>query len=243
MGWWWTTPPAGMAGRPMVDVRRFLGDVRLVAGRDLRIEARSRVVVAQVVPFALLVLVLFGFALDADQRTLSTFAPGLFWVAVLLSALLAVHRSATLEQSDGTLDALRMSGLTPLALFLGKAAAVFVQILALETVLVGGLLVFYGVEVDDPVLLIVAGVLAGVTVAAAGTLYGALASGLGVRETLLPILLLPVLAPVLIAATRAFDDALGVAAVDGWAWTGLLAATALVATVVGALAYGALIED
>ena len=227
----------------MVEVRRFLGDVRLVAGRDLRIEARSRVVVAQVVPFALLVLVLFGFALDADQRTLSTFAPGLFWVAVLLSALLAVHRSATLEQSDGTLDALRMSGLTPLALFLGKAAAVFVQILALETVLVGGLLVFYGVEVDDPVLLIVAGVLAGVTVAAAGTLYGALASGLGVRETLLPILLLPVLAPVLIAATRAFDDALGVAAVDGWAWTGLLAATALVATVVGALAHGVLIED
>lgn len=227
----------------MVEVRRFLGDVRLVAGRDLRIEARSRVVVAQVVPFALLVLVLFGFALDADQRTLSTFAPGLFWVAVLLSALLAVHRSATLEQSDGTLDALRMSGLTPLALFLGKAAAVFVQILALETVLVGGLLVFYGVEVDDPALLIVAGVLAGATVAAAGTLYGALASGLGVRETLLPILLLPVLAPVLIAATRAFDDALGVAAVDGWAWTGLLAATALVATVVGALAYGALIED
>ena len=227
----------------MVEVRRFLGDVRLVAGRDLRIEARSRVVVAQVVPFALLVLVLFGFALDADQRTLSTFAPGLFWVAVLLSALLAVHRSATLEQSDGTLDALRMSGLTPLALFLGKAAAVFVQILALETVLVGGLLVFYGVEVDDPVLLIVAGVLAGATVAAAGTLYGALASGLGVRETLLPILLLPVLAPVLIAATRAFDDALGVAAVDGWAWTGLLAATALVATVVGALAHGVLIED
>ena len=227
----------------MVDVRRFLGDVRLVAGRDLRIEARSRVVVAQVVPFALLVLVLFGFALDADQRTLSTFAPGLFWVAVLLSALLAVHRSATLEQSDGTLDALRMSGLTPLALFLGKAAAVFVQILALETVLVGGLLVFYGVEVDDPALLIVAGVLAGATVAAAGTLYGALASGLGVRETLLPILLLPVLAPVLIAATRAFDDALGVAAVDGWAWTGLLAATALVATVVGALAHGVLIED
>jgi len=227
----------------MVEVRRFLGDVRLVAGRDLRIEARSRVVVAQVVPFALLVLILFGFALDADQRTLSTFAPGLFWVAVLLSALLAVHRSATLEQSDGTLDALRMSGLTPLALFLGKAAAVFVQLLALEAMLVGGLLVFYGVEVDDPALLIVAGVLAGATVAAAGTLYGALASGLGVRETLLPILLLPVLAPVLIAATRAFDDALGVAAVDGWAWTGLLAATALVATVVGALAYGALIED
>ena len=74
----------------MVDVRRFLGDVRLVAGRALRIEARSRVVVAQVVPFALLVLILFGFALDADQRTLGSFAPGLFWVAVLLLSLIHI---------------------------------------------------------------------------------------------------------------------------------------------------------
>ena len=143
----------------MAELRRFLGDAWLVAARDLRIEARSRVVVDQVVPFALLVLVLFGFALDADHRTLRTFAPGLFWVAVLLSALLAVHRSASVDQSDGTLDALRMSGLPPSSLFLGKAAAVFVQLVLLEAVLVGGLLVLYGVEVVDPVLLVVAGLL------------------------------------------------------------------------------------
>ena len=156
----------------MAELRRFLGDAWLVAARDLRIEARSRVVVDQVVPFALLVLVLFGLALDADHRTLRTFAPGLFWVAVLLSALLAVHRSASVDQSDGTLDALRMSGLPPSSLFLGKAAAVFVQLVLLEAVLVGGLLVLYGVEVVDPVLLVVAGLLAGVAVAAAGTLSG-----------------------------------------------------------------------
>jgi heme exporter protein B len=116
-------------------------------------------------------------------------------------------------------------------------------VVALQVVLVGGLLVFYGVDVEDPLLLVVAGLVAGVAVAAAGTLYGALASGLGVRETLLPILLLPVLAPVLIGATRAYEDALGSAAVDGWAWTGLLAVAALVLTVVGASAHGALVED
>ena len=218
-------------------------DALMVAGRDLRIEARSRVVLDQVVPFSVLVLVLFGFALDADHRTLRTFAPGLFWVAVLLSALLAVQRSAALDRADGTDTALRMSGLSPAARFLGRAAAVYVQVVALQVVLVGGLLVLYGVDVEDPLLLAVAGLVAGVAVAAAGTLYGALASGLGVRETLLPILLLPVLAPVLIGATRAFDDALGAAAVDGWAWTGLLAVAALVLTVVGASAHGALVED
>jgi len=224
-------------------LRAVLRDIRLVAARDLRIEARSRVVVDQVLPFAVLVLVLFGFALDADHRTLRTFAPGLFWVAVLLSALLAVQRSTAVDVADGTGTALRMSGLPPVARYLGRATAVFVQLLALEAVLACGLVVLYGVSVEDWLLLVVAGVVAGVAVAAAGTLYGALASGPGARETLLPILVLPVLAPVLIGATRAFDDALGAAAVDGWAWTGLLAIAALVLTVVGASAHGALVED
>ncbi len=224
-------------------LRTVLSEARLVAARDLRIEARSRVVVDQILPFAVLVLVLFGFALDADHRTLRTFAPGLFWVAVLLSALLAVQRSASVDAADGTGIALRMSGLSPVARYLGRATAVLVQLLVLEAVLVGGLVVLYGVDVDDWFLLVVAGVVAGVAVAATGTLYGALASGLGARETLLPILVLPVLAPVLIGATRAFDDALGAAAVDGWAWTGLLTVAALLLTMVGASAHGVLVED
>jgi heme exporter protein B len=224
-------------------LRTVLSEARLVAARDLRIEARSRVVVDQILPFAVLVLVLFGFALDADHRTLRTFAPGLFWVAVLLSALLAVQRSASVDAADGTGIALRMSGLSPVARYLGRTTAVLVQLLVLEAVLVGGLVVLYGVDVDDWFLLVVAGVVAGVAVAATGTLYGALASGLGARETLLPILVLPVLAPVLIGATRAFDDALGAAAVDGWAWTGLLTVAALILTMVGASAHGVLVED
>ncbi len=102
------------------------------------------------------------------------------------------------------------------------ATAVFVQLIVLETLLTMGIVVLYGSEVDDPLLLVLTAAAAAVAVATTGTLYGALASGLGARETLLPILLLPVLAPVLIGATRSFDDALGAAAVDGWAWLGLL---------------------
>jgi len=224
-------------------MREMFSDARLVAAKDLRIEARSRVLVNQVAPFALLVLVLFGFALDADQRTLRTFAPGLFWVTVLLAALLAVARSASVEHSDDAHSGLRLSGMSPSSVFLGKAAAVFVQLMVLEVLLTLGIVVLYGSEIDDPVLMSLTAVAAAVAVATTGTLYAALASGLGARETLLPILLLPVLAPVLIGATRAFDDALGAAAVDGWAWLGLLAVFGLVATVLGALAHGAMIED
>ena len=116
-------------------MREVLADLGLVAAKDLRIEFRSRVLANQVAPFALLVLVLFGVALDADQRTLRSFAPGLFWVAVLLCALLAVQRSVAVERADDAVVGLRLSGMSPAALFLGKATAVLVQLLVLEVLL------------------------------------------------------------------------------------------------------------
>ncbi|CAB4725870.1 MAG: hypothetical protein F2754_07685 [Actinobacteria bacterium] len=218
-------------------------DVRLIAGKDLRIEWRSQVATGQVAPFAILVLVLFGFALDADTVALRTFTGGLYWVTVLFSAVLAIQRSFALESADGNRDALRLSGIEPAAIFFGKATALVVQLVLLEVLLGAGVAVLYGPSVEDfPLLVATAGV-ATIGVAAAGTLYGVLAAGLRVRETILPILLLPVLAPVLIGATRAFDDALGTVAVNGWNWLALLGLTAVVYVAFGALAFGVLLED
>jgi len=86
-------------------------------------------------------------------------------------------------------------------------------------------------------------VVATVGIAGAGTLFGALVAGVRARETVLPILLLPVLAPVLIGATRAFDDAFGSVAVDGWSWLGLLAGFGIINLVLGSLSYGVLLEE
>ena len=99
-------------------------DAVLVAGKDLRIELRSRVVLHQVAPFAVLVLVLFAFALGPDRGPVAQAAPGLFWVAVLFASVLAVQRSFALESADGARDGLRLSGLDPAGVFLGKTAAV-----------------------------------------------------------------------------------------------------------------------
>ena len=217
-------------------------DATLVAGRDLRIEARSKVTLQQVAPFALLVLVLFGFALDPDRGVLERATPGLYWVTVLFSALLAIARSAALDEADGVRDALRLSALDPAGVFVGKALAVAAELAALEILLGAGVIVLYGAEPDALGLLAVTCLAATVAVASTGTLYGALVSGLRVRETLLPLLLLPVLAPVLIAATRAFESALGGVPADGWPWCGLLATFAVLYSVAGALAYGTLLE-
>lgn len=216
---------------------------RLVLVKDLRIEARSRVAIGQLVPFALLVLVLFAFALDPDRGLLQKATPGLFWIAVLFSSLLALQRSFAVESADGVHDALRLSGLTASGIFLGKAGAVAVQLVVLEVLLGVGVAVLYGTSLTGWLLLVATTLVATVGISAAGTLYGVVAAGLRVRETLLPLLLLPVLSPVLIGATRAFEAALGDTPSDGWSWVGLLSVFAVLYVVAGALGFGPLMEE
>jgi heme exporter protein B len=217
-------------------------DAVLVAGRDMRIELRSRVATNQVAPFAVLVLVLFAFALDPDRGLLDRATPGLYWIAVLLSGLLAISRSSALDEPDGLRDALRLSGLEPAGIFLGKVAAVVVELLLLELLLAFGVVVLYDAPLTGVPLLAVTCLVTTLAVAATGVLFGALVGGLRARDTLLPLLLLPVLAPVLIGATRAFEEALGLTATDGWAWCALVATFAVAYLAAGSLAYGALLE-
>ena len=218
-------------------------ELRLIAAKDLRIEARSRVVINQILPFALLILVLFAFAIDPDSGVLARVTGGLFWIAVLLAAVLAIQRSFALEAADGNKDGLRLAGIEPAAVFLGKAAAIFVQLMALEVVLFVGVAVLYTADLGEPVLLLVTCLAATAGLAAAGSLYGVLATGLQVRETLLPLLLLPVVAPVLIGATQGFESALARTPGEGWPWTGLLVLFAAIYIVFGILAFGPLLEE
>lgn len=215
----------------------------LVAGKDLRIEARSRVTLYQVLPFGFIVLLLFAFALDPDRGLLPRVAPGLFWVAVLLATLLAVSRAFAIEADNGARDGLRLSGLDGSAVFLGKAAAIAVELLVLEVVLGVGVVLLYDVSLHSAAPLALAVVAATIGVAATGTLYGVLAAGLRVRETLVPILLLPVVAPVMLGATRASEAAVGQAPSDAWPWVALLVLFAAIYTTMGMLAFGPLLEE
>lgn len=219
-------------------------DAALVAGKDLRIEARSRVATNQIAPFGVLVLVLFAFALDPDRGVLQRTAPGLFWVAVLFAALLAVQRSFAIEAADQAKDGLRLSGLDPAGIFLGKAGAVAAQLLALEVLLGVFVVLLYDADLRHAAILAVTITTATAGLAAAGVVYGMLAAGLRVRETLLPLLLLPVVAPVLLGATRATEAALDIAtAAEAWPWVRLLGVFAVIYTTFGVLAFGTLLEE
>ena len=218
-------------------------DAFLVAGKDLRIELRSKVALNQVVPFAAVVILLFGLALGPNRAVLSPAAAGLFWIAVLLSSVLATQRSFAVEAADGARDGLRLSGLDPAGIFLGKAAAVAGELIVLEALLSVGVAVLYGLELTWALVLIATCLAATVGLAAVGVTYGAIASGLRIKETLLPLLFLPVAAPVLLGATKAWDEALTGRPGAGAGWLGLLVVFAVIYVAVGIVAFGPLLEE
>jgi heme exporter protein B len=218
-------------------------DARLVMGKDLRIEMRSRVSLNQVLPFALAVLVLFGLALGPNLHVLAAETAGLVWMAVLFSCVLGVQRSYSIESSDAARDGLRLSGLDPAGIFLGKAAALALQLFVLEIVLALVASVLYGTALSEALVLAVTCVVATLGLSAVGTLYGALALGVRVRETLLPLLFFPVVAPVLMGAMKAWQA--GLAGTPGKAagWLELLAVFAVAYGAIGTIAFGPLLED
>lgn len=218
-------------------------EAALVAGKDLRIEARARVISQQILPFGLIVLLLFAFALDPDRGVLQRVAPGLFWITVLLASLLGVSRAFSVEAENGARDGLRLSGLDGSSIFLGKAVALAVELLVFEALLTVGVVVLFDVRLASLPALVLGTIAATVGLAAAGTLYGVLAAGIRARETLVPVLLLPVVAPVLLGATRAWEASIDGIPGDAWPWVALLGIFAVLFVGIGMLAFGPLLEE
>ncbi len=218
-------------------------EIWLICRKDLTVERRARVTLIQIVPTVLLILVVFAFAFDANPSLLGAGAGGLFWVAVLFGTVLGAKRSFDIEAEGGNLDALRLGGLSPAAILWGKAAALAIQMAAVALCTAAGLVVLFSVTVSDWLLLVTAAVCGTAAFSICGCLYGAMTVGLRSADTLLPLLLIPVAAPVLLAGTRAFDVALGTSADQGWSWTALLAVVLVTYVAVGWAAAGPLLED
>ena len=124
-------------------------DAWMIARKDLRIEMRSRIITNQVAPYTLLILVLFGFALDADTETLRDTGPGLFWVSIILVAILAIQRAVDIESSDSAQDRLLLSSVSSLSLYIGKTIALFLQLLVLEVLMMVAMVTLFDSSIDN----------------------------------------------------------------------------------------------
>jgi heme exporter protein B len=172
-------------------------------GKELRTEFRSRELLTTTAVFILLVVVLFSFTFDPSTSESRRFAPGLLWLAFLFAASLMLQPCFLRELNNDTLSALRLSVGEPFTIFLAKLAANTLFLLLTELLLLPIFAVLYNI----PVLgvfgkLVLVFFLGSLGVSIAGTALSAISAQARMRELLLPLLLLPLLTPVLVASTQ-----------------------------------------
>jgi len=221
----------------------FLRQAMTIAAKDLRIEIRGRHALGTLLPFAATLLVSFGFAFGPGRDVLERTAPGLLWMATLFAAVMAARRSYQAETEDDALEGLLLAPVDKAAVFLGKATAVALELLALVVAVLLMVVVLFDLSPGNPFALLAAFALGTVGLAAVGGLFGVVAEAERTREAVFPMLVLPLVTPVLIAGVRATDLATTGQAGEAASWLGLLLAFDVVFVSVGILVFGHLMED
>jgi heme exporter protein B len=226
-------------------VNSFLADALLIARKDLAIEFRSRSAFLSVVVFALLGIVIFYFAWDPTAVSAADLAPGVLWVIFTFAGLLGLHRSFAVELEERAIDGLLASPIAREAIFLGKAAANLVFVLAVQAVAIPAVSLFYNLPLGD-IALPLAGIalLSAIGLVAVGTLFSAMAANTRLSELLLPMLSLPFFVPIVIPAAQATAKLLsGRPVVEAFVWLRLLLAFDLIFVVACTLAYPFTLEE
>ncbi|MGH9743364.1 MAG: heme exporter protein CcmB [Candidatus Acidiferrum sp.] len=182
---------------------RLLPTTAALLGKELRTEFRSRELLTTTIVFILIVIVLFSFTFDPTSDGSRRFAPGLLWLAFLFASSLMLQPCFLREQQNDTLSALRLSVGDPFAIFLAKLTANTLFLLLTELILLPLFAIMYNVPVA-PVLhwLFLVFFLASLGISIAGTALSAISAQARMRELLLPLLMLPLLTPILVASTE-----------------------------------------
>jgi heme exporter protein B len=202
----------------------LLANTSVLLGKELRTEFRSRELLTTTIVFILIVIVLFSFTFDPTSDESRRFAPGLLWLAFLFASSLMLQPCFLREQHNDTLSALRLSVSDPFAIFLAKLAANTLFLLLTELLLLPIFATMYNVPVLSVLhWLMLVLFLASLGMSIAGTALSAISAQARMRELLLPLLMLPLLTPILVASTEVTKALFDRAPYVQWKGIGFLA--------------------
>lgn len=182
----------------------FIRAMGAVVWKDLSAELRSRELISAMLVFALLVILIFNFALDLDPATRRepTITAGVLWVIFVFAGTLGLNRSMAVEKDRGCMDGLLLAPVDRSAIYFGKALGNLLFMMMVEIIVLPIYSLLYNVNLFNPGLLLVI-LLGSIGYVAVGTLLAAMAVQARTRDILLPILLFPVVLPVILAAVKA----------------------------------------
>jgi len=188
----------------------MITSLRAILWKDLKIEIRTKEAFSASFVFSVLVLVIFNFTMDMFPDEALRFGAALLWIAFVFSGFLSLNRSFALEREDGAMQGLAVAPIDGSAVFLGKFIANVLFMLTTEAIVLPLFAMFFNVSITTHLPALIASVVLGtIGFAAVGTLFAAIAVHTRMREVLLPVLMLPITIPVLIAAVETTSYALG----------------------------------
>jgi heme exporter protein B len=216
-----------------------------ILAKDLRSELRTMRSLPAMVLFAVTTFVIFRFGLDRTQLS-GSLAAGVLWATILFAAILGINRLFVAEREEGGFDAIRLAPIDRTVVFGSKAAALIVYLLVLEVIAVPAFALFFlnSAAALGPLCAVI--LLADIGLAATGALISSMAVNSGARDLLVPLVLLPLAVPLMIAATGASEHLLeagGVSYHRFGTWLAVLALYDLVFVLIGYAVFDFLLED
>jgi heme exporter protein B len=181
---------------------RFWQAVMAILWKDLAAEIRSREILSSMLVFAILVILIFNFALELEANLRASISAGILWVTFTFAGTLGLNRSMGTEKDRGCLDGLLLASVDRSAIFFGKMLGNLIFMLVVECITIPVLSLLYNQNLVQPGLLLVT-LLGSIGYCTVGTLLASMAVQTRTRDVLLPILLFPVVLPVVVAAVKA----------------------------------------
>jgi heme exporter protein B len=224
-------------------VGRFLRSMLAILWKDLTAELRSRELLSAMLVFALLVILVFNFAMELDAQARASVTAGVLWVTFAFAGTLGLNRSMAMEKDRGCLDGLLLAPVDRSAIYFGKAIGNLVFMLIVEVIVIPVYSILYSVNLFNSGLLLVI-LLGSIGYVAVGTLLSSMAVQTRTRDILLPILLFPLVIPILIAAVKASTGFLtGSNMVDIQPWINLLMVYDVIFICVAFMVFDYIVEE
>ncbi|MCL4561873.1 MAG: heme exporter protein CcmB [Chloroflexi bacterium] len=221
----------------------FLRAMAAVVWKDLAAEMRSRELLSAMLVFAILVILIFNFALELDAQARANVTAGVLWVTFIFAGTLELNRSMAIEKDRGCLDGLLLAPVDRTAIYFGKAIGNLVFMLIIAAIILPIYSALYTVNLFNPGLLLTI-LLGSIGYTAVGTLLASMAVQARTRDMLLPILLFPVIVPVLVAAVKASGGFLqGASFSELSPWLNLLLVYDVIFTAVAFMVFDFVVEE
>jgi heme exporter protein B len=221
----------------------FLRAVGAIAWKDLAAELRSRELLSAMLVFALLVILIFNFALELDVKTRATITSGVLWVTFAFAGTLGLNRSMAVEKDRGCLDGLLLAPVDRSAIYFGKVISNLAFMLIVEAIVLPVYSILYNTNLLSLGLIGVI-LLGSIGYVAVGTLLSSMAVQTRTRDVMLPILLFPVIVPVLVAAVKASSGFLqGLPMDEILPWLNLLVVYDIIFTAIAFMVFDYVVEE